>query len=156
MIDELIRGALSFRAPHRLQSAGALGRAGMDWDGRVEGPRPGAAAPGAARVSPGGRRTNELAKHTSEIRYVFGNLAPADDYDTVDVAISQAMQGAWIAFARLGVPCNPDGSPWPRYERTAPFLTWIENEMTSHPFVIDELTAMIHSLRTEDDLDGSH
>src|SRR5438105_8557735 len=43
-------GALSFRAPHRLQSAGALGRAGWDWDGRVEGPRPDAAAPGAARV----------------------------------------------------------------------------------------------------------
>jgi para-nitrobenzyl esterase len=102
-----------------------------------------------ARVSPGARRTDELAKHTAEIRYVFGNLAPADAYDTADAAISQAMQGAWITFARTGVPCNPDESPWPRYERTAPFLTWIENEMTSRPFVIDELTTMIHSLRNE-------
>jgi para-nitrobenzyl esterase len=109
-----------------------------------------------ARVSPGARRTDELAKHTAEIKYVFGNLAPADAYDTVDVAISQAMQGAWIAFARTGVPCNPDESLWPRYERTAPFLTWIENEMTSYPFVIDELTAMIHSLRRKDDLDRSY
>ena len=107
-----------------------------------------------ARVSPGGYRTNELAKHTSEIRYVFGNLAPTDAYDTVDAAISRAMQGAWIAFARLGVPRNADGSPWPRYERTAPFLTLIENEMASRPFVTDELTTMIHALRTEDDLDG--
>jgi para-nitrobenzyl esterase len=109
-----------------------------------------------ARVSPGGRRTNELAKHTAEIRYVFGNLVPTDAYDTVDVAISQAMQDAWIAFARTGEPCNADGSLWPRYESTVPFLIWIENEMTSRPFVTDELTAMIHSLRRENDLDRSH
>src|SRR5260221_12396241 len=43
-------GAPRLRAPHRLQSAGALGRAGGAWDGRVGGPRPGAAAPAAARV----------------------------------------------------------------------------------------------------------
>src|SRR5260370_41596064 len=44
------QGAPSFRAPHRLQSTDALGRAGRDSDGRVVGPRPGAAAPAAARV----------------------------------------------------------------------------------------------------------
>src|SRR5260370_12259925 len=43
-------GVPSFRAPHRLQSADALGRAGGDSDGRGVDPRPGAAAPAAARV----------------------------------------------------------------------------------------------------------
>jgi para-nitrobenzyl esterase len=57
-----------------------------------------------ARVSPDGHRTNELAKHTAEIRYVFGNLAPVDHYDTVDAKISRAMKGAWIEFARTGEP----------------------------------------------------
>jgi para-nitrobenzyl esterase len=109
-----------------------------------------------ARVSPGGRRTGELAKHTAEIRYVFGNLAPADAYDTIDSAISRAMQDAWIAFARTGIPRNSDQSSWPHYERIAPFFTLIEDEVTSRPFVVDELTAMIHSLRTEDHLDNGH
>ncbi|MDX6379139.1 MAG: para-nitrobenzyl esterase [Rubrobacteraceae bacterium] len=109
-----------------------------------------------ARVAPDGRRTGELAKHTSEIRYVFGNLVPTDAYNAVDADISRAMQGAWIEFGRTGVPCNPDGSPWPCYDRTAPFLTWIEDEMTSPPLVIDELTTLIHSLRMEDDQDKSH
>ena len=109
-----------------------------------------------ARVAPDGRRTGELAKHTSEIRYVFGNLVPTDAYNAVDADISRAMQGVWIEFARTGVPCNPDRSPWPCYDRTAPFLTWIEDEMTSRPLVIDELTTLIHSLRMEDDQDKSH
>jgi hypothetical protein len=43
-----------------------------------------------------------------------------------------------------------------RAMRKAPSLTLSENEMLSRPLVIDELTALIHALRTEDDLDGSH
>src|SRR5712692_10372778 len=45
-----VQGAPSFRVPHRLQSADALGRAGGDSDGRGVDPLPGAAAPAAARV----------------------------------------------------------------------------------------------------------
>jgi para-nitrobenzyl esterase len=109
-----------------------------------------------ARVSPGGHQTGELVKHTSEIRYVFGNLAPADAYDATDVAISQAMQDAWIAFARTGVPHNSDGSPWPAYDRAAPSFTLIRDEVVSRPFVVDELTAIISSLRAGNDQDESH
>ena len=49
------------------------------------------------RVSPRGRRARELAKHTSDIRYIFGNLEPANDYDQTDRADSNAMQSAWTA-----------------------------------------------------------
>jgi para-nitrobenzyl esterase len=41
------------------------------------------------RVSPGGRRSGELAKHTAEIRYIFGNLAPADAYDDTGSQMQQ-------------------------------------------------------------------
>jgi para-nitrobenzyl esterase len=107
-------------------------------------------------VDSGGNLGGASSEDALEIRYVFGNLAPADAYDTIDSAISRAMQDAWIAFARTGVPRNSDQSPWPRYERIAPFFTLIEDEVTSRPFVVDELTAMIHSLRTEDHLNNAH
>jgi para-nitrobenzyl esterase len=103
-----------------------------------------------ARVSPDGHPTGELAKHTAEIRYVFGNLAPPAAYDAVDAAVAQAMQAAWIAFARIGVPCHPDGSSWPSFESTAPVLTWIEDELTTRPLEVDALTTLIHALRSED------
>lgn len=47
-----------------------------------------------ARVSPGGNRTKELAKHTSEIRYIFGNLEPNEAYDERDTNISKELQHA--------------------------------------------------------------
>jgi len=106
-----------------------------------------------SRVSPAGHRTGELAKHTAEIRYVFGNLAPPAAYDAADAAVAQAMQAAWIAFARIGVPCHPDGSPWPSYDSTAALLTWIEDELTTRPLEASALTTLIHALRSEDHQD---
>jgi para-nitrobenzyl esterase len=95
------------------------------------------------RVSPGARRTGDLAKHSAEIRYVFGNLWPADDYDDVDVEVSRAMQAAWVCFARTGAP--PDD--WPRYMTIDPSMTLIEDTVSDVPFGISELTSMIHSVR---------
>jgi para-nitrobenzyl esterase len=90
-----------------------------------------------------------LTKHTAEIRYVFGNLDPVDHYDTIDAEISRAMKGAWIEFARTGVPRSPDGWSWPCYDSTAPSITLNEDEIVIRPFVVTDLMAMIHSLRTE-------
>ena len=90
---------------------------------------------------------HEFQTHVS--RPVFGNLAPTAAYDAVDAAVAQAMQAAWIAFARIGVPCHTDGSPWPSYDSTAPLLTWIEDELTTRPLVADALTTLIHALRSE-------
>lgn len=100
-----------------------------------------------ARVSPGGIRTKELAKHTSEIRYVFGNLEPKEDYDEQDINISKELQHAWIAFARNGVPQSQDDSSWPLYRNEDPYMTLIKNEIVSYPLELNHLTKVIHSLR---------
>jgi para-nitrobenzyl esterase len=100
-----------------------------------------------ARVSPGARRSNELVKHSAEIRYVFGNLSSDGAYDTTDASISRGMQDAWIAFARTGIPQNPDGTAWPDYREPKPEMTWIEDKFETRAFTISELTAIIHSLR---------
>ncbi|MGH9417014.1 MAG: carboxylesterase/lipase family protein [Terriglobales bacterium] len=49
-------------------------------------------------------------EHTAEIRFVFGNLPASWPNAAANQRVSQAMQTAWIAFARTG---NPG---WPRYD----------------------------------------
>jgi para-nitrobenzyl esterase len=97
------------------------------------------------RVSPGGHRTSELAKHTSDIRYVFGNLDPADDYDQTDQAVSDAMQSAWTEFARTGVPAS--GFTWPRFDPSAPKLTFIGDTAQTRSMATTKLTEIIAAQR---------
>jgi carboxylesterase type B len=99
------------------------------------------------RVSPGGRRSGELAKHTAEIRYVFGNLASADAYDDTGTAISSAMLNAWFEFARTGAPRSQDGSTWPKYDHNEPQCTFIGNTLGSRPIYIGPITEILRSLR---------
>ena len=66
-----------------------------------------------ARVSPGARRSSDLARHTGEIRYVFGNLTTDGQYDETDQVIADVMQSAWTAFARTGVPTVAWEAAWP-------------------------------------------
>lgn len=68
------------------------------------------------RVSPGHREPRLLAHHTSEIPYVFGNLAELGGCDAADLALSEAMQAAWVAFARTGDPNFAGGPEWPRFD----------------------------------------
>jgi para-nitrobenzyl esterase len=59
--------------------------------------------------------------HGDEVGYVFGNLAAgrsaeALPFDAIDTSVSQAMVGAWVAFA---TEANPNGAglpAWPRYD----------------------------------------
>ncbi|MEW6454075.1 MAG: carboxylesterase family protein [Pseudomonadota bacterium] len=65
------------------------------------------------RVSPDAAKSNFLAKHTAELRYLFGTLT-VDGYDEADRRISAWMQAQWVAFARDGIPadgsvCRPYG-----------------------------------------------
>lgn len=59
--------------------------------------------------------------HGDEVGYVFGHLAPRrsaepEPFDATDIAVSHAMMGAWVAFARDGDP-NGKGAPaWPAYD----------------------------------------
>ncbi len=58
--------------------------------------------------------------HGDEVGHVFGNLgagrgAPSLPFDAVDQALSRAMSGAWVAFARRADP-NGEGLPaWPAF-----------------------------------------
>ena len=97
------------------------------------------------RVSPGARRSHDLARHTSEIRYVFGNLDPADDYEPTDRAISDAMQAAWIAFARTGVA--GDTATWPRYSPATPEHTMIGDAVTAAALTPEHLAELIAAQR---------
>ncbi|MFB6549302.1 carboxylesterase/lipase family protein [Streptomyces sp. NPDC056405] len=100
------------------------------------------------RVSPGFLKSGHLAKHTAEIRYLFGNLSPDEEYDDTDAALSRDVQSAWVSFARTGKPSLPDGSVWPRYGADASGMTIIGDTLQAAPFVGKELTGIIHRLRS--------
>lgn len=53
------------------------------------------------------------ARHTDEIRFVFG--APAAKFDSADKALSDAMTTYWANFARTGAPGTAGGVAWPRF-----------------------------------------
>lgn len=100
------------------------------------------------RVSPAHRQSGELATHTSEIRYIFGNLEPADDYDGTDADVSAVMSAAWTSFARTGVPAMPGGAPWPQHEASGPRLVYIANTVEILPDTPSDITQILHTLRT--------
>lgn len=94
------------------------------------------------RVSPGAAASGDLAKHTSEIRYIFGNLEPAEDYNAIDARLSEDMQEAWTTFALTGVP-ETHGQAWPGYRPDDPEITVLGNEVTTKPLVVAPLTTLI-------------
>ncbi|VTU17457.1 Fumonisin B1 esterase [Variovorax sp. SRS16] len=68
------------------------------------------------------RRPGQLdgPHHGDEVAHVFGHLAAGrsaqpEPFDATDVAVSQAMRSAWIAFARSGDPNAPGLAAWPAY-----------------------------------------
>ena len=67
------------------------------------------------------------AVHAMEIPYVFHNLEAwtwALD-DPPNVALSEQMQDAWIAFARTGIPDHPNLPEWPVYDsETKPIMSF--------------------------------
>jgi para-nitrobenzyl esterase len=72
------------------------------------------------RVSPLSQRTWGGAAHTSEIPYVFDHIAmTSGDFDGRDKAISEAMAGAWVQFAKTGDPNDTNLPKWPTYHGPA-------------------------------------
>jgi para-nitrobenzyl esterase len=102
------------------------------------------------RLSPGAIATQELVKHTAELRYVFGNLTDDGAYDDVDRRVSTLMQDAWISFARNGTPEGPNGTPWPRYVAGDPRAAVIDDTVTIEPFPMNKVIAIVNSIRTPD------
>lgn len=99
------------------------------------------------RVSPGARTSKNLARHTSEIRYLFGNLTADGEYDEIDQKVSAEMQSAWTAFARSGIPRSLDGAAWPVFDARGPQYTSIDDGPAFRPYDVDELTRVIASMR---------
>lgn len=100
-----------------------------------------------ARVSPGAAATQDLVKHTAEIRYVFGNLTEDDAYDIADRHVSDLVQNAWIAFARDGVPESPRGVAWPRYDAGTPAAAYIEDTVAIRPSPVPGIVAELNFVR---------
>jgi para-nitrobenzyl esterase len=55
------------------------------------------------------------ARHTDEIRYVFGAPTPPIAFTADDKALSDAMNAYWAAFAKTGDPDSAGGVAWPRF-----------------------------------------
>jgi para-nitrobenzyl esterase len=78
-----------------------------------------------SRVSPVNRRIWGGAAHTLEIPYVFDHIAASsDDFDGRDRAVSEAMAGAWVRFAKTGSPNGENLPVWPAYK--APTYRYLE------------------------------
>jgi para-nitrobenzyl esterase len=73
-----------------------------------------------SRVSPMNRRIWGGAAHTSEIPYVFDHIAmKSGDFEGQDKAVSDAMAGAWVQFAKTGDPNHTHLPKWPAYKEPA-------------------------------------
>lgn len=106
------------------------------------------------RVSPGAERSQELAMHTSEIRYVFGNLT-GNGYNDIDREISREMRMAWVTFAASGVPHRVGGSPWPRFYGEDVSIIRIGDFVEATQLEISRLTITLNSLRPRGSLTGT-
>lgn len=62
-----------------------------------------------------GARKPYGAAHTDEIRYVFGAPTAPAKFAAEDKALSDAIHGYWVNFARTGAPGTAGGVAWPRF-----------------------------------------
>jgi len=60
------------------------------------------------------RASSQGARHTAEIRYVFGG--PRQRLTAEEEPLSKAMNAYWAAFAKTGNPSGAGGGPWPRFD----------------------------------------
>jgi para-nitrobenzyl esterase len=101
-----------------------------------------------SRVAPGALVSGDLAKHTSEIRYVFGNLSEDGYYDDADRTLSSQIQDAWISFAKIGVPHASE--TWPQFDLNHPESTSIANVIGRAPFERTTLMQILNTLRARE------
>jgi para-nitrobenzyl esterase len=96
------------------------------------------------RVSPGAAALNFLAKHTAELRYLFGTLT-LDEYDETDRQISAWVQAQWVGFARNGAPA--DDAVWRPYGKDERILI-VGDDFHQERIEDDPLVPLLHKLRT--------
>jgi para-nitrobenzyl esterase len=95
------------------------------------------------RVSPGAAASNFLAKHTAELRYLFGTLT-VDEYDETDRQISAWVQAQWVGFARNGAPGDAVWRPYGKDER----ILIVGDDFHQERIEDDPLVPLLHKLRT--------
>ena len=132
-----------------------------------------------ARASPAARRSGLLAYHSAEIPYIFDSISQETtwkplgepkrkstaalgykstmdvDFDEVDVEIANIIQRAWVDFARTGVPCLSDGTPWPLCTRSSQQFTLIGDSVEAKPLQASPVTEIINSIRRNDRVEGA-
>ena len=95
------------------------------------------------RVSPDRKAANVLAKHTAELRYLFGALR-ADGYDDTDKRVAAWMQAQWIGFARDGAPA--DDAIWRPYGEDQHIVV-IGDDVQQARIDDDPVVPLLHTLR---------
>jgi para-nitrobenzyl esterase len=68
-----------------------------------------------SRAAPADRSTLGGAAHGVEVPHVFDHTAGVAGYEAPDQAITAAMAGAWVQFAKTGTPNGPGLPDWPAY-----------------------------------------
>ena len=95
------------------------------------------------RVSPDRKAANVLAKHTAELRYLFGALR-ADGYDDTDKRVAAWMQAQWIGFARDGAPA--DDAVWRPFGEDERILV-VGDDFHQGRIEDDPVVPLLHRLR---------
>jgi len=84
-----------------------------------------------SRVSPLSRSRGGGAAHTAEVEYVWDHIAAdTSQYEAVDRALSHAIAGAWVQFAKTGNPNGASLPQWPPYKAPEYRLLEYGNEIT--------------------------
>ena len=99
------------------------------------------------RLSPGSIASGLRALHSVEIPYIFGHVDAADGFDETDRVVSASIQHAWVEFAQTGVPTNPDGSEWPRFDPDTRRVEVVGDTSRVETRTPNPVTALIASLR---------
>ena len=111
------------------------------------------------RLAPGAIASGFLASHACELPYLFGTLfhaaqtpylfaghARADWYNARDVELADALQQAWVSFARDGAP-QSDGMAWPKYRAGEAKFALIGNTIIEAPADDEELQQIVRASR---------
>jgi para-nitrobenzyl esterase len=119
------------------------------------------------RVNGVGRQLHWGAFHASEISYVWQTLPDSaygtqasfigdfsvnpDTYNGQDTKLSQAMSGAWVAFAKTGSPNGPGLAHWPAFAGKESYMEFGDQiaakESLRKPYV-DFMSEFTESLRS--------
>jgi para-nitrobenzyl esterase len=92
-----------------------------------------------AREDMGGKTIG--AYHGAELPYVFGVHDSYMTTNAADLALTETMQEYWVNFARTGNPNGDDLPAWPLFERPAPLVQELGDEVRSIPAIEPEMCA---------------